>query len=114
MTPPQAARELGVATITIYKWVETKKLPATTVQTGHATRIYIDPEAVALKKAEIEALGKGNDANVAIPHDQGEWVRLYQEQIGKVPPLYGAFRQGKITFEQMKGEAFRRFDLLRG
>lgn len=114
MTPSQAARALGVATVTIYKWIEAKKIPSTTVTAGHTTRIYIDPDDVEIKRAELETRSTRIDLNTPQMGDShAEWVRKYHDLIGTVPPLYGAFRSGRVTFEQMKAEAFRRFEAVK-
>lgn len=113
MTPPQVAKQLGVATITVYKWIEAKKLPATSIKTGHSTRIYIDAADVEMKRIELESRNDRLDgANPPMAEPANEWVRQYQDLIGKIPPLYVPFRQGKVTFEQMKAEAVRRFEIL--
>lgn len=114
MTPSQAAKKLGVANVTIYKWIESKKLRATSVQTGHVSRIYIDPQDIEMKRIELEQSSmKANLDAPPMEQEAKQWVQRYQDLIGKVPALYMAFRQGKATFEQMKSDAIRRFDTLR-
>jgi excisionase family DNA binding protein len=114
MTPPQAAKKLGVAIVTVYKWIESGKLAATQVPVGSSKRIYIDPKDIDLKAVELAEAALRVDENTPRADGQSmEWVRLYQDLIGKVPPLYVAFRNGKATLDQMKAEAARRFDLLR-
>jgi excisionase family DNA binding protein len=114
MTPSQAAKSLGVATVTVYKWIEAKKIPSTTVTAGHSIRIYIDPDDVEIKRAELESQSVRIGENTPqMEETSAEWVKKYQDLIGKVPPLYGAFRSGKVTAEQMKAETFRRFDALK-
>ena len=114
MTPSQVAKKLGVANVTVYKWIEANKLAHSKVVVGHVSRIYIDPKDVELKRIEIEQASlRVNENTPAADPDAMEWVRRYQDQIGRVPHLYVAFRNGKATFEQMKADAIRRFDALR-
>ena len=113
LTPSQAAARIGVATITIYKWIENGKIASQSVQAGTKKRIYLSQEAVELKRIEIaqdhekrrELLPKSTD-------EVAEWVRQYQGLLGSLPPLYVALRQGKVTLQQVKEEARRRFDAL--
>lgn len=111
MTPPQAAKELSVPTITVYKWFEAGKLSGEKVKAGHSWRIYIDPASVATKKIEMEAAANRAEMKPMKPSAE-EWVKRYQTLIGTVPPLYGAFRQGKCDFSDMVAEARRRFGQL--
>ena len=114
MTPSQAAAVLGVAPVTIYKWIEAKKLPAHAVQAGSQTRIYLSREAVELKRAELESQKIHNYEDLQPAAEAHmKWVMLFRELMGKMPPLYLAFRRGAVTFEAMKAEAIRRFDALR-
>lgn len=114
MTPHQVAKELGVASVTVYKWVESKKLKATITKAGHTTRIWIDPKDVELKRIELAQSDMRVDENTPRPDaDAMAWVRRYSDLIGRYPALYVAFRNGKATFEQMKSEALARFDQLR-
>jgi excisionase family DNA binding protein len=114
MTPPQVAKQLGVATVTVYKWIESKKLKAEAVKCGHTTRLYIDPNDVEIKRIELEENHlKVNEHTKRANESDMLWVRQYQDLIGKIPPLYLAWRNGRATFEQMKAEAHRRFDALR-
>lgn len=114
MTPSQAAAALGVAPVTIYKWIEAKKLPAHAVQAGSQTRIYLSREAVELKRAELES-ERVRSYEQLPPADEVHmaWVMQFRDLLGKMPPLHLAFRRGTVTFEAMKAEAVRRFDALR-
>lgn len=114
LSPSQAAQKLGVATITVYKWIVAGKIPAETVQAGTKTRIYLSPDAVELKRIELEQdHAKRREVLPKAADEVAEWVRQYQSLIGALPPLYVALRQGKVTLDQAKAEAARRFDALR-
>lgn len=111
MTPLQAAKELSVPTITIYKWFESGTLSGEKVKAGHSFRIYLDPASVAAKKLEMDSQSSRGEMRAMKP-SAAEWVKRYQTLIGTVPPLYGAFRQGKCEFADMIAEARRRFGQL--
>lgn len=114
LTPAQASRILNVASVTVYKWIEAGKLKAVSVKAGHSTRLHLDPDDVELKRIELEAEStRSYDADKPMDTQAKEWVDKYHGLLGKVPPLYTAFRKGEVTLEQMKAEASRRFDLLR-
>lgn len=112
LTPSQAARQLNVSMPTIYKWVEAKKLEATVVRSGETTRIYISREAVDLKQAELEAAAMEWQERPPTPKEEHEWTEQYRNLIGRWPPFFGAYQKQKVTFEQMKAEARRRFEIL--
>lgn len=111
LSPIQAAKELGVATVTVYKWTEAGLLAHEKVKHGHAWRIHIDPASVEAKRIEIDAKGKHGEAGPMVASAE-EYVKRYQTLIGTVPPLYGAFRQGRCTFPEMMAEVRRRFQAL--
>jgi excisionase family DNA binding protein len=114
ITPPQAAAKLGVATVTIYKWIESGKLRAHSSPTGYSKRLYIDPDDVETKRIELEeATLRHRDNLPHKPESESKWVALYREILGSAPPLYVAYRHGRATFEEMKVEAMKRFDQLR-
>lgn len=114
LTPSQAAAKLGIATITLYKWIESGKIAAESVPTGMKTRIYLSAEAVELKRIEMEQEREKRRTELpANGEEAAEWVRQYQSLLGALPPLYVALRQGKVTLDQVKAEAARRFDALR-
>jgi excisionase family DNA binding protein len=114
ITPPQAAAKLGVATVTIYKWIESGKLRAQSSPTGYSKRLYIDPDDVDTKRIELEeATLRHRDDLPQKPQFESKWVETYREILNAAPPLYFAYRHGKATFEQMKAEAMKRFDQLR-
>jgi len=111
-TPTQAAILLGVAPVTIYKWIETGKLAATTVRTGHVNRIYISQETIDLKRAELDYSVRDLTVFPPSPAEEMAWVQKHRDLFGSLPAMYRAYRRGIATFEQMKNEAVRRSRLL--
>ena len=114
ITPPQAAKQLGVATVTIYKWIESGKLRAQSSPTGYSKRLYIDPADVEIKRLELEEANlRYRDDLPQKPQFESKWVARYREILNSAPALYTAYRHGKVSFEEMKAEALKRFDQLR-
>ena len=58
-TPKQAAKEFGVAPITVYKWVEKQLIKATVIPAGERRRILISQEAIDARKADLKLKQEG-------------------------------------------------------
>lgn len=115
LTPSQVASELNVATITVYKWIESNKIQHERVIAGHSSRIYITKETLELKRAELISNRKPGSPRGLPPCEEtepNEWVRKYEQLIGAKPPLYLAFKRKQVTLDQMISEANRRFKVL--
>jgi excisionase family DNA binding protein len=115
LTPAQVASQLNVATVTVYKWIESNRISHEKVSAGHSVRIYITKEALELKRAELLTNRKPGSTRGLPPcedKEPNEWIRNYEQLIGTKPPLYLAFKRNQCTLKQMVSEANRRFEFL--
>jgi excisionase family DNA binding protein len=111
ISPAGAAIKLGVATITVYKWIEQGKLASTRIKAGSRERILIETRQVDLLLAANQA--RNHRDVLPPPEDRARaWIEKYRTLIGFSPPLCAAYRLGKVSFEDMQQEARRIFSLL--
>lgn len=105
LTPSQISKELGVATITVYKWIEGGKLRAKSLEAGSQHRLVIDrPDFEAFKlQRQSEKIRPTGDFQRTKEAD--EWVEKYRNLFNALPPGYLPFNRGLTTFDEMKAEA---------
>lgn len=112
LTPNQAAKEFGISPMTVYQWITSGQLAASQVAAGLRTRLTITREEIERRKTEIASFKDRSARPPMKDEEHKKWVDRYFEIIGAAPPMLGAFRLGKVTFEQMQTEAKRRLTLI--